>query len=59
MPPEEKGKAYSFPDIPLERLDLVMLINPDYSSHDDPSRFAAIYEKENVMLFKARPQKGS
>lgn len=59
MPPEEKGKAYLFPDIPLKRLDLVMLINPDYFSHDYPARFAAIYEKENVMLFKIRPQKGS
>ena len=59
MPPEEKGKADPFADIPLERFDFVMLINPDYFSHDYPARFAPIYEKENVMLFKIRPQKGS
>jgi hypothetical protein len=59
MGPEEKGKAYPFPDIALKRFAFVMLINPDYFSHDDPARFAPIYEKENVMLFKVRPQKGS
>jgi hypothetical protein len=59
MGPEEKGKANPFRDIPLERFDFVMLINPDYFSRDYPARFAPMYVKENVMLFKIRPQKGA
>ena len=59
MSPEEKGKADPFRDIPLERFDFVMLINPEYFSRDYPARFAPIHAKENVMLFKIRPQKGS
>lgn len=59
MSREEKGKANPFPDIPLERFDYVMLINPDYFSHDYPSRFAQVYARDNVTLFKLRPQKGS
>lgn len=59
MGPEEKGRADPFSDLPPERFDFVMLINPDYFSHDYPARFAPVYEKENVMLFKISPQKGS
>ena len=59
MGPEEKGRADPFHGIPLERFDFVMLINPAYFSHDYPARFAPMYAKGNVMLFKIRPQKGS
>jgi hypothetical protein len=59
MGPEEKGKANPFRDIPLERFDFVMLINPEYFSSDYPARFAPMYVKENVMLFRIRPQKGA
>jgi hypothetical protein len=45
------GTANPFSDLPLERFDYVLMINPSYFVKDYPQAMHVVFEKDNVRLF--------
>jgi hypothetical protein len=51
MSPQQIGKVDPFADLPLERFDYVLLINPSYFVRNYPAAMHAAFEQGNVKLF--------
>lgn len=51
MPASAIGSANPFPDLPLQRFDYVLMINPRFFVKERPATMRLVFDKDNVQLY--------